>query len=194
MRTFISTLALVASASVFAQSDAAMTQQPEPAPFEQSIYEECLLIAGQNSWDVLKLNDDQVARMTDLQARYKVSAQEAKEQALAEEKAAAKGKGKVAQAPKAITPIAKQEQVTNTAEAMEQEQAAPVPMEEKAEMESAMTTDGTLVNDGDVSAANPAEIIEVSYSPIDAELRSILTPEQLLIWERRCDRRTSMTP
>jgi hypothetical protein len=31
-------------------------------------------------------------------------------------------------------------------------------------------------------------------SPYDDELRSILTPEQMHLWERRCDVRTSMQP
>ena len=175
MRTLITSLALVSGAVVFAQNDAPTTTPQDPAPHVQSIYEECLLNAGASSWEALHLSADQTARVTELQGRYKASAQAAKEKALADEKAAAKAKGKV------------KKEVEKAPETKAVEPA----MAEGTALEPPADVHGTLEEDVDFSAATATPVI---YSPVDAEFRAILTPYQLTMWERRCDTRTSMQP
>ncbi|MBL7952516.1 MAG: hypothetical protein JNM62_12450 [Flavobacteriales bacterium] len=188
MKTIITSLALCTGMAVNAQNDVVPVQS-EPAPFEQSIYDECLMVAGAQSWEALHLDADQVARVTDLQNRYRASAKAAKEQAEAEAKAAAKKGGSkkavTTEPAKTAAPVVANEAVV-AEPTMKSETAEPVGDQSVAQ---AATTEA-----GDVSAAAPEAMMELTYSAVDTELRTILTPAQLAVWERRCDTRTSMNP
>ena len=193
MRTIISSLALVACATVFAQNTAAPTPQQDPVPQVQSIYGECLLAAGTSTWETLGLNGDQITRVTALQTRYKQDVQAAKEKALADEKAAAKGKGKVKKEAEAKAPVTEPTQVApTTSQKVEEKQLDPAVKSEAAILEPPVDVDATLEEGVDFSAATAKPLEE--YSPFDAEFRAVLTPGQLTLWERRCDTRTSMQP
>jgi low affinity Fe/Cu permease len=203
MRTIITSVALAACATVFAQNNAVETPkqdpvQQEPVPHVQSIYDECLLTAGTSSWKALGLNDDQVVRVSELQNRYKQSAKAAEEKAVADEKAAAKGKGKVKkEAEKAPAAASVEPKKTDglTAEQPEVKQVDPQvepALKDNTALEPPVEN-GTMDKEEDFSAAT-GSIPPMEYSPLDAELRSILTPAQLALWERRCDNRTSFQP
>lgn len=184
----ITSLALCTGMALYAQQDAGVAQ-PEPAPFEHSIYDECLMVAGAQSWEALHLDADQVARMTDLQSRYKAGAKAAKEQAEAEAKAAAKKNGTTKAGTKSAAPAAPK--ATAPAEAAVEEPSLQNDM--TAPIAGQPVTEPVLGEEGaDVSAAAPEATVETSYAAVDAELRTILTPAQLAVWERRCDTRTSM--
>ncbi|MBK9195366.1 MAG: hypothetical protein IPO17_10355 [Flavobacteriales bacterium] len=94
MRTIITSVALAACATVFAQNTAPLTPQQDTVQHVQSIYDECLLTAGTGSWQALGLTQDQILRVSALQTRYKESSKAAEAKAVADEKAAAKAKGK----------------------------------------------------------------------------------------------------
>ncbi len=199
MRTIITSVALAACATVFAQNTAAPTPQQDTVQHVLSIYDECLLTAGNGSWKALGLNDDQITRVSELQLRYKESAKAAEAKAVADEKAAAKGKGKVkkesAKAP-AATSLEQKKAEGRTAEQPEVKQADPnvePAMKDNTALEPPMELNGTLDKEEDFSAAT-GTIPPMEYSPLDAELRAILTPAQLTLWERRCDNRTSFKP
>lgn len=202
MRTIITSVALAACATVFAQNNVAPAPQQDTVQHVQSIYDECLLTAGTSSWQALGLNTDQVARVTELQTRYKQSAKAAEEKAIADEKAAAKaakGKGKVKKeaekAPAAASVDAKKADVL-TAKQPEVEQVDPQvepAMKDNTALEPPVELNGSLDKEEDFSAAT-GTVPPMEYSPLDAELRAILTPGQLALWERRCDNRTSFKP
>ncbi len=201
MRTIITSVALAACATVFAQNTAPPTPQQDTVQHVQSIYDECLLTAGTGSWQALGLTQDQILRVSALQARYKESSKAAEAKAVADEKAAAKakGKGKVkkeAEKAPAATSLEQKKAEGLTAEQPEVKQVDPQvepAMKDNTALEPPTELNSSLDKEEDFSAATGA-IPPMEYSPLDAELRAILTPGQLVLWERRCDNRTSFKP
>lgn len=200
MRTLITSLVVAVGAAAYAQQDATVAVE-EPRTHVQSAYEECLLIAGAKSWEALGLSADQVVRVTELQTRYAQGVQEAKDNALAKEKAPAKSKKQVATKVSVVnSPVAEHPVAQKPEPAVSKNAVVPVEHERIEEM---ITTDGLRVqepseadagSDMDDAAAEKAVHTTVSSSPYDDELRAIFTPEQMTIWDRRCDSRTSMAP
>ena len=168
MRTLITSLAIAASAAAFAQQNTTPPAPQDPAAFQMSIYDECLRTAGKNSWEVLHLDQQQVASITALQTRYKEEAAAAKEMAMKEGKKPAR---------------------QTKAEA--KYDVPPTP----ADQPYGNDTTGTMDDELDATAAVPMDDAGAPLlSPVDQELHTILTPEQLAIWERRCDMRMGMKP
>ncbi len=195
MRTIITSAALVAFAAVFAQEKVATPPQQVPDEHVKSIYNECLLTAGTSSWQALGLNSDQMTRITELQTRYQQSVKAAEAKALADEKASAKAKGKaqVKKAANEATPPAsgKQEAIKLERTEGEQTQREVEPsMKDSTATVPPVGSDGTLDKQEEFSATTGTQE-PVEYSPLDTELRAILTPSQLALWERRCNDRAS---
>lgn len=198
MRTKITSVTVAACIAAFAQNEPVAAPLPESAPHIQSIYDDCLLTAGASSWKALGLSEDQVVRVSELQNRYKESSKAAEAKAVAEEKAAAKGNGNVKKE------VYKAPTAAVGTEKVEAETPQPVEAQQAGEKVEPVAKDNTVLDppaeaqrmldkEADFSAAT-ATVPPVEYSPLDTELRAILTPEQLSLWERRCDNRTSYEP
>lgn len=232
MRTLITSLALAACAATFAQGTQGITNttdpakagtDQQPAPYVKSAYDECLTNAGTNTWQVLGLNEDQIARITAMQTRYKQAAktdadEKVKAAAKAEKEARKHGRSKKNNgvADKTTTPPQKPsvpataqpatantdqrangnlEKKANDTTAMKLDKEAVVPAEkDNTALEPAKDERATLDKDLDASASAMGDTPMISASPYDDELRSILTPEQLQQWVRRCNVDTSMRP
>ncbi|HMC98111.1 MAG TPA: hypothetical protein VKG92_10670 [Flavobacteriales bacterium] len=143
-------------------------QQPPavqaPVAPQQSLYHDCLVVAGTSTWTTLGLDAQQQSRVADLQARYKAALNPPKE----EKTKGKKGKEATAKASKATTapPVSTQVTTPIDKETMD-------PMKEKVE-------EGTV----EASAPDPNALPQLVS--VDDELRTILTPEQMALWEKQC--------
>ena len=180
--------------------DAAVTASPEAAGLK-SAYHDCLLKAGKETFAILGLDENQVARITELQGRYKAGLQ------AAEEAKAPKGK-QTKNAVAAKEPVAKESEQAVVATEPPSETAAPVdktgvavdaPIEEMREAELTdplvMSTDDpaqTTVSSPETTIQTPG--LDTPSDPAAGDaLQDILTPEQWAQWHKKCYNAVSET-
>jgi hypothetical protein len=147
-------------------------QDPAPQTPQQSVYHECLVNAGPYTWKVLGLNEDQVARISAVQTRYKESLQPPKEEKKDK-------KSKKDQAAKKVQNPA----VNSGADQPKGEEGKsdnPDVNVRNSKNESEMNT-----LEGNTATAEGTEGQPVPATVSD-ELRTILTPEQWAQWDRQC--------
>ena len=141
----------------------------------KSVYDACLTTAGRYTWTALGLNADQMSRVSALQARYK-------EMMAPEEqpkKAASKSKSAKQKAAKAASTQVKDASDEKAGSEEQADASAPVPT-----LDPAIGPDSTLVaEDGALADLDPTLAVPLS---VDDELQMILTPEQLELWNKRC--------
>lgn len=205
MRTLSTAMALTLGVMAWAQTSPAAQEQQPTAPYVKSTYHDCLTMAGTNTWQAMGLNSDQMARLNDMQTRYKLAGQaDAEAKAKAEEKAAkeARKSGKrkqanepkaAAQSPNAVSGSTAAVRTTTPVPQTDKEPSAPMTKDRGTALEPATEGQATLEK-GEPSMDADAAMSAQPVSSYDEELRAILTPEQMHLWERRCDVRTSMRP
>lgn len=177
MRTLISAMAIAMCAVANAQTDANTPARPPAAMAAQdtslhrSVYNECLLVAGSYTWQALGLTSDQVARVSALQGAYK--AMMAPKEPAKATKGAKRNKARQPEPTHDAATAAAVSSARGTSDAM-----------------AATSTDPSVL-DPNASLQGNASASQQPLS-IDDQFRAILTPEQLALWERRCNERTSM--
>ena len=151
-------------------------QDPAQQQPQQSIYHECLVSAGPYTWKVLGLNEDQVARINAVQARYKESLQPPKE-----EKKTGKDKGNKDQASK---------KVQNPAVNSGVDQPGIAKSEGKSDNPDVNVQNGKNENEMNTLQGNTVTADGTEGQPlppsVNDELKTILTPEQWAQWDRQC--------
>ena len=146
------------------------TAQQDPAPVK-SVYDACLTTAGQFTWTALGLNEDQMNRVSALQARYKeMMAPKVEPKKDAKKSKASKKKSD----PKATA----QQQDSGEDKALVEKQT-----DAAATDPAAMSSKTGLTDQTAEAGLDPAPAVPLS---VDDELQMILTPEQLDLWNRRC--------
>ncbi len=133
----------------------------DPLTPQTSVYHTCLLNAGNETWKVLGLDAQQAGRVADLQARYKTSLNPPKEEKT-------KGKKVKATAEKGAKATVAEPASTLVSTGAGKETMDPLKQPAEGTVE-ATTLDGMP-----------------TVAPVDEELRSILTPEQMALWEKKC--------
>src|SRR5262245_53558281 len=185
MRTLCTSLALAACAMAFAQNTATTTPQQDTLAYVKSTYDECLLAAGSSTWQAMGLTSEQVTRVSEMQTRYKQGGQAAAEaKAKADEKAAkeAAKANKTKNKSKVQKDAADKANGTSssTTQPVEEKQTDPS-VKDKGQAPPPTNEHGTLEKDAEIPVAVQPD---QGPSPYDAELRTILTPEQFQMWER----------
>ncbi len=146
----------------------------DPAPVK-STYDECLTTAGQYTWSVLGLNEDQVNRVGALQTRYK------------EMMAPKEEPKKDLKKSKYVKQKAAKKECTKVKDAGEDK----VLVEKQADPSAPMSTKDTDVVPDNSNVAEEAALADLDPAPavalsVDDELQMILTPEQMELWNKRC--------
>ena len=132
----------------------------DPLAPRTSVYHTCLVNAGVETWKVLGLDAQQADRIMDLQARYKTSLNPPMEEK------GTKGKATAVKTPKATTAVPASTKVSAV---------SGKDMQDTTQVRMA---------DGSVEVTSP-DMPPVTAS-VDDELRTILTPEQLALWAKKC--------
>ena len=187
-RILLAAVALSASAIAVAQTETttpATNNALEPVPVEQQepaaparvLQQDCLLIAGNNTWKALGLSDDQITRLAALQERHKA------EIAPPVEEKDVKGKKKAAATKKAEPAVGKTEVIDKTGV-----EADKQPAQAELDPSKAAPTDNTGTQaPGETTAPDAVtEPLQPVALSVNDELRTILTPEQYALWSTQC--------
>lgn len=170
----------------------AVSPVAEPAS-AKSAYHECLLNAGKETFAVLGLDESQIARVIELQTRYKGELQAADEAKAPKGKHAKKAvvtKDVVAKEPE--QPVAVVPPAVTTAPVDKSGIVAEEPMEELRQAEQ---TDPLVMSTEDPTLTAPLAPETTVQTPgltmpadpaAGDDLRAILTPEQWNQWHKQC--------
>lgn len=182
-------------------TDAALPVE-QTTTVEKSAYHDCLLSAGKETFAVLGLDEGQVMRMSELQARYKADLKAADEAKVAEEKAAKKNKGKAVAAKPVLNAVVVKEPDVHVATLPPAENTTPVDKAGVVEEQAADPLRTDVADPTVLSTDEAAQValpvpettlqtpgIAIPSDPATGDgLQGILTAYQFNMWHKQCYR------